>query len=399
VFTPDTLKGTSDADQITGTIASETLWGYSGDDSLDGGGGDDSLLGGVGNDTYIVDSLSDVVTEAGGEGIDEVRTSVGSRTDYTQMYTLPANVENLTGTSATGQGVYGNALDNVISMGDGRDLIVLHDGGNDTVSGGGGNDFLYYGGALTAADSNDGGDGYDKVAIMGDYTAGLTFDANDLINVEHLEMYTTGKLASPAGYNLTTHDANVAAGRTLRIQADTLTSAEALIFDGSAETDGKYMFRSGAGSDTLKGGANADDIDGGAGNDTIYGGAGNDWIVGGLGADHLWGDAGADRFVYTAAAQSSPATAIDWIKDFAVGTDKINLYGMDADGNAADGVTRFTFIGDSAFTNQAGQLRVGSGANGTAWVEADIDGDGTADFFIQITTSNAMPLARSDFEI
>jgi Ca2+-binding RTX toxin-like protein len=121
--------------------------------------------------------------------------------------------------------------------------------------------------------------------------------------------------------------------------------------------------------------------------------------VGGLGADHLWGDAGADRFVYTAAAQSSPATAIDWIKDFAVGTDKINLYGMDADGNAADGVTRFTFIGDSAFTNQAGQLRVGSGANGTAWVEADIDGDGTADFFIQITTSNAMPLARSDFEI
>lgn len=60
----------------------------SGADTLDGGSGVDTMSGGLGDDVYIVDSASDVVTEAASGGTDEVRSSV--------TRTLGANVENLT---------------------------------------------------------------------------------------------------------------------------------------------------------------------------------------------------------------------------------------------------------------------------------------------------------------
>jgi Ca2+-binding RTX toxin-like protein len=90
-----------------------------------------------------------------------------------------------------------------------------------------------------------------------------------------------------------------------------LTSAEGLSFNGSAELDGSFLIRSGRGADALTGGAKKDDIDGGEGNDLIRGGGGSDSIKGGLGADELWGDGGADHFVYTAAAESAQPTGID----------------------------------------------------------------------------------------
>ena len=34
------------------------------------------MIGGDGNDLYFVDNVDDVVTEFGGQGLDEVRTSV-----------------------------------------------------------------------------------------------------------------------------------------------------------------------------------------------------------------------------------------------------------------------------------------------------------------------------------
>ncbi|MBV9372264.1 MAG: type I secretion C-terminal target domain-containing protein, partial [Alphaproteobacteria bacterium] len=136
------------------------VYGTAGNDVLDGadapadGAGADVLKGGAGNDVYVV-GAGDTVVELAGEGIDEVRTALGSKTDYAQLYVLPDNVENLTGTSASAQGVRGNGLDNVVTMGGGNDLIVLDDGGNDRASGGGGNDFIYYGAAWTTADKTD----------------------------------------------------------------------------------------------------------------------------------------------------------------------------------------------------------------------------------------------------
>jgi Ca2+-binding RTX toxin-like protein len=296
----------------TGTGADQ-LTGGAGNDYLDGGAGNDTMIGGTGNDIYVVSSLSDTVTELAGEGIDEVRTAVGSRTVFNEMYVLPANVENLTGTSTVDQGVRDNALNNVIKMGAGGDLVVLDAGGNDTVNGGGGDDFLYYGAALTNDDSNNGGDGYDTVAIVGNYS--LTFDADDLVSIERLSIFTTGNSAQPASYSLTTQDANVAAGQQLYVVALSLAANESLTFDGSAELDGSFYIRSGAGADSLTGGAKRDILEGGAGNDTLRGGGGKDAINGGAGADTLFGDGGADRFVYTAASDSTPGAGADWIKD------------------------------------------------------------------------------------
>jgi Ca2+-binding RTX toxin-like protein len=389
--------GGNDKIVVDGGGAADRLEGGGGNDYLDGGGGNDTMIGGIGNDVYVVSSRSDTVTELAGEGIDEVRTAVGSRGNPEEFYVLPAHVENLAGTSTTDQGVRGNALDNVINMGIGGDLVVLDAGGNDTVNGGGGDDFLYYGAALTDADSNNGGDGYDTVAIVGNYN--LTFGADDLVSIERLSIFTTGNPAQPAGYSLTTQDANVAAGQQLYVVALSLSANESLTFNGSAEVDGSFYIRAGAGADSLTGGAKRDVLEGGGGNDTLRGGGGKDAINGGAGADTLFGDGGADRFVYMAASDSTAESGVDLIKDFEVGIDKIFLRQMDANGDSTDGITAFSFIGSDAFSKQAGQLRVVSSGE-SAFVEADIDGDGLADFAIQLTlTDSTMPLTRSDFEL
>ena len=81
--------------------------------TLDGGAntaGIDTLIGGTGNDTYIVNSATDVVTEAAGAGTDTERTALAS-------LTLAANVENLTFTGAGNFSGVGNTLANVITGG------------------------------------------------------------------------------------------------------------------------------------------------------------------------------------------------------------------------------------------------------------------------------------------
>src|SRR5262249_48742604 len=75
------------------------------------------------NDTYFVDNVGDVITENPAQGIDTVLTNLAS-------YALSANVENLVGTSAAGQALTGNALDNTIAGSVGAD----------SMSGGSGND-------------------------------------------------------------------------------------------------------------------------------------------------------------------------------------------------------------------------------------------------------------------
>jgi Ca2+-binding RTX toxin-like protein len=345
-------------------------------DFIDGGAGADRMTGGGGNDVYVVDNAGDVIVEGGfGGGIDEVRTTLGSRTDFTKMYVLPDNLENLTGISAGAQGVSGNRLNNIVKMGAGGDLVVLDDGGDDTVQSGGGNDFLYYGDAFTVADSNDGGAGMDTLGLLGNYY--MTLGEKSLVNIEKLSVYGSGATEGPGfSYTLTTIDANVGAGKRLMVVGQSLGDNEFLHFNGAAEKDGSFNLR------------------GGKGDDTLIGGAGADLFVGGRGHDDLTGGAGNDVFEYLSLADSTVFDQ-DRIRDFAKG-DKIKLSAIDADANAANGNGAFTFIGEQDFGNVAGQLRATRWDGG--WiVEADVNGDSFTDLSIFVTTAGSHIMSASDF--
>jgi Ca2+-binding RTX toxin-like protein len=170
-------------------------------------------------------------------------------------------------------------------------------------------------------------------------------------------------------------DANVAAGATLNVVAQSLLAHETLTFNGQAETNGKFYVR------------------GGRGNDTITGGLGSDTIWGNLGADTLKGGGGNDVFQYVKTTESTSASR-DTILDFSAG-DKINLGGIDANSLVA-GNNGFNFIASAAFTNQAGQLRAYQ-ADGGWIVEGDTDGNGVADLVILVQTVGGHALGTADF--
>jgi Ca2+-binding RTX toxin-like protein len=409
----ENLTGTSDSGQVlTGNMLSNLLKGGAGDDFLYGGDGEDWLhggdgddyldgqtnadhmAGGAGNDVYEVDSIWEEVVELDGEGEDEVRTAAGEKGDPSLFYVMPAFVENLVGTSTVGQAVRGNALGNRISMGEGDDLLVLDDGGDDRVSGGDGHDFFYYGAAFGNGDSTDGGAGVDTVGLLGSY--GLTFDADDLLGIERLMLFSRADwMGAPAMvYQFTSVNANVAAGGRLEILAAGLRYNESLRFDGSAETDGHFTILAGAGEDRLTGGAKGDHISGGAHSDLLEGGGGNDTLIGGAGGDTLRGGTGRDTFRFEEG--DSFYGECDFIHDFTVG-DRIDLRAIDADTTKA-GDQAFVFIGNAAFSNVAGQLRVS--AEGFPWqlrIEGDTNGDGVADFLLIAGRPDMTLFTASDF--
>lgn len=154
-------------------------------------------------------------------------------------------------------------------------------------------------------------------------------------------------------------------------------------------TAGRDYILGGTGSDILTGREGADRLEGGGGRDRLYGGQGADLLIGGGGADLLTGGAGADVFRFLARTDSLP-TARDLIHDFQPGSDVIDLRAIDA-AVAPAGDQAFEFIGAAAFGRVAGQLRVADGI-----VSGDTDGDGVADFQIELRGSVG-PLSPSDF--
>jgi Ca2+-binding RTX toxin-like protein len=124
-----TLTGTA-AINGTGNTLVNALTGNGAANVLNGLAGADTMAGGAGNDTYIVDNISDTVTEAAGAGTDTVQSSV--------TVTLSANVENLTltGTAAiNGTGntlaniLFGNSANNILTGGAGNDTYLFSRGG------------------------------------------------------------------------------------------------------------------------------------------------------------------------------------------------------------------------------------------------------------------------------
>lgn len=251
-----------------------------GNDTLDLGAGGGIMSGGGGNDTYIVNSFSDQVVEIANQGTDTVVTTLSN-------YELEANVENLTYTGTAAATLRGNSGNNVVIGGAQGDLIFLHHGGNDSAFGANGDDGFFFGGAMTSLDSVNGGAGTDQIGLQGNY-ANLVLGAQATNGVEIVVLLGGddtrfinfgGGLTS---YNITTVDANVAAGQLLTFQANQLRAGENFTLNASAETNGFILAFGGLGTDTITGGGQGDGIYFGTGRfnaaDTVNGGGGSDQV-------------------------------------------------------------------------------------------------------------------------
>jgi VCBS repeat-containing protein len=136
-----------------------------------------------------------------------------------------------------------------------------------------------------------------------------------------------------------------------------------------------------------------------AGNDILDGGDSIDILIGGAGLDTLTGGLGADRFKFNTKADSKKGAAHDVILDFSGAGgegDKIDLSSIDA--KKGHGNQSFKFIKTQKFHHKMGELHIVK--HGThVIVEGDIDGNGKADFQIDVhnLTDHLTSLAKGDF--
>ncbi|MCW9683233.1 calcium-binding protein, partial [Dolichospermum planctonicum UHCC 0167] len=288
-----TLTGTAAINGI-GNAANNTITGNAGNNTLDGGVGNDTLIGGLGDDIYIVDSITDIVTELTSGGTDTIQSSV--------TLTLAANFENLTLTGTAAINGTGNAVSNVLTG----------NGANNTLTGGAGNDTL------------DGGVGTDTlIGGLGD------------------DIYIVDSIT-----DIVTENAN--AGTDTQSTSVTLTLAtnvENLTLTGTAAIDGTGN----AANNVLTGNGADNTLDGGSGNDTLNGGEGVDVLIGGLGDDIYFVDDSSDSITENA---NGGTDTVNSTADYGLsenienliltGTAAINGTGNTANntitGNAADNV-------------------------------------------------------------
>jgi Ca2+-binding RTX toxin-like protein len=251
--------------------------------------------------------------------------------------------------------------DQTLRGGDFDDIFISY-GGDDHLIGGGGNDSLR---SIEGTDTMDGRLGDDEYFVFAD-RSDIIVDAggNDTIRT-------------------TTH-------RDLGAYAD--------IENAVLATAGDWHLRGNGLDNRLVGSFGDNVLQGEAGNDRLEGGAGNDILVGGSGRDILIGGTGNDRFDFNDIVDTfGDEGVLDSIVDFSAG-DLVNLRGMDAN-SRLNGNQAFNFIGTREFAHNAQQLRYDTHTftNGdiVTIVEGDINGDGQADFQIEMRGVHA--LTAGDF--
>ena len=248
----NTVNGNAGDNELFGKAGNDSLNSGDGADELDGGTGNDTMVGGKGDDTYFVDSTTDKIMEAVGQGRDKIFVDVAS-------LTMAANVEDAS-LLAAGGNVIGNTLGNAIT---GNGVANKLDGGsgddnlkgnteNDTLIGGIGNDIL------------DGGAG-DDTQIGG--AGNDIYDVDDLTDLDDV-------ITELAGGGTDLVRASVG-GMILAANVENLTLVRSDGHLGHRQravecADGQWR------QNTLSGGKGNDKLDGGTGADTLNGGLGND---------------------------------------------------------------------------------------------------------------------------
>lgn len=229
---------------------------------------------------------------------------------------------------------------------------------------------LMFGGAdqLNGSDAADLISGFDGADILTGGLGGDVLNGGDGFDMANF---------ADAGARVQADLDNRVAGKG-EATGDTFTDIEGLI--GSRFGDN---LRGDNGANLIQGGNASDRLYGRAGDDTLEGGNGADAIFGNGGADELTGGAGRDRFIYFNTNETR-TTSRDVITDFSLSdNDRIEISRFDAD-LTTGGNQVFDFVADAAFTNTAGELRYEK-AGGITVVQGDQDGDGAADFEIELT--------------
>jgi Ca2+-binding RTX toxin-like protein len=125
----------------------------------------------------------------------------------------------------------------------------------------------------------------------------------------------------------------------------------------------------------------------------IIGNEGANRLTGLGGADTLTGGTGVDTFVFANGDTGAAVGSRDLITDLTVGTDLIDLIGLDANTGVA-GTNAFRFLGTAAFDGQAGGLRYFyDTSRGVTLLEGDTNGNNVADFAIDLTGNKALTSA------
>ena len=349
------LVGGAFADTLMGGAGFDVLNGGAGADVLDGGADADQQRGEAGDDRIVYDAADTVID--GGAGRDTLVLKTAAvvhleNTSSSQVSGGSAYVSGFEDVDATGVlagiTVTGSQASNSLTGGSGADTL-MGGAGSDVLKGGLGNDVL------------DGGAGVDQVrGEAGDDR--IVYDAADTV-IDGGAGRDTLVLNTAATVNLGNFSTSQVSGGSAYV-------AGFEDVDASAATAGVRL-------------------NGSAFNNTLIGGSGADTLAGGAGFDTLTGGKGSDLFVFGA----FNAGDVDKITDFSHAQgDRIDLSAIDAVAGGVD--NPFAFIGQSAFHHLAGELRYDVAAGGLT-VQADINGDGHADFSILV--ANTTSLVHGDF--
>ena len=353
----DTLRGSSEPDEVTGGAGNDRLEGDASADVIDGGPGNDNIsagdgpdtaTGGPGSDTFAMSDGNDTVYANDGEADGNINGGAAIDTAYYDggLDPNPVAVEHRFPTTAppppppppppAGSCTYNAAAKAVtaqLQAGTQGTLRVVGAGeihfgsgacgtattaNTDSISiaGGAGSQEQVTidqsaGAFAPGATAETGtseieialnlGDATDQVVVLG--TAGndaifvglngVALNADGDVDVTFAPLPATLEIRGGGGQNAITGQGSQGAGSRF---TGKLVLRAGDLGDTLSGGDGADELYGGAGADLLEGRLGSDVIAGGGGNDTLAGNDGNDTLTGDAGADSFLGSAGDDTF-------------------------------------------------------------------------------------------------------